>query len=114
MKEKFVNRQKERNFTTQTCRKNITYYSMYFVMKASVVERVNRKLKNDVWKQFMHNRNYINRWIDLISRLMSEYNERKHRIIGIRSIDIILSIIDELLTIYKSHKDRSIRATQNK
>jgi len=44
-------------------------------MKASVVERFNRTLKNDMWKQFTLNGNY--RWIDLLPHLLSEYNARK-------------------------------------
>jgi len=42
----------------------INHYSTYSAMKASVVERFNRTLKNDMWKQFMLNGNY--RWIDLL------------------------------------------------
>ena len=37
---------------------NINYYSIYSIMKASVVERFNHTLKNDMWKQFTHNGNY--------------------------------------------------------
>jgi len=43
---------------------NINHYS---VMKASIVERFNRTLKNDMWRQFTHNGNY--KWIDLPSRV---------------------------------------------
>ncbi|XP_011878968.1 PREDICTED: uncharacterized protein LOC105568152 [Vollenhovia emeryi] len=59
---------------------NINHYSTYSVMKASVVERFNRTLKNDMWKMFTLNGNY--RWIDALSRLVSDYNARKHRTIG--------------------------------
>jgi len=48
------------------------HYSMYSVMKASVVERFNRTLKNDMWKMFTLNGNY--KWIDLLSHLVSNYN----------------------------------------
>jgi len=65
-------------------------------MKASVVERFNRTLKNDMWKQFTLNENY--RWIDLLSHLVSEYNARKHRTIGMRPIDVTPAIADKLLT----------------
>jgi len=74
----------------------INHYSTYSVMKASVVERFNRTLKNDMWKQFTLNGNY--RWIDLLPHLVSEYNARKHRTIGMRPIDVTPAIADKLLT----------------
>jgi len=74
----------------------INHYSTYSVMKASVVERFNRTLKNDMWKQFTLNGNY--RWIDLLPHLVSKYNARKHRTIGMRPIDVTPAIADKLLT----------------
>jgi len=65
-------------------------------MKASVVERFNRTLKNDMWKQFTLNGNY--RWIDLLPHFVSEYNARKHRTIGMRPIDVTPAIANKLLT----------------
>jgi len=38
---------------------NINHYSTYSIIKANVVERFNHTLKNDMWKQFTHNGNYI-------------------------------------------------------
>jgi len=61
---------------------NINHYSTYFIMKVSVVEWFNYTLKNDMWKQFTHNGNY--KWIDLLPCLVSKYNARKHRPIGMR------------------------------
>ncbi|XP_025162485.1 uncharacterized protein LOC112590386 [Harpegnathos saltator] len=58
----------------------INHYSMYTVMKASIVERFNRMLKNDMWKMFTLNGTY--KWIDSLLRLIAEYNTRKHRTIG--------------------------------
>ncbi|XP_011707943.1 PREDICTED: uncharacterized protein LOC105462790 [Wasmannia auropunctata] len=49
-----------------------------------------------MWKQFTLNGNY--KWIDLLSRLVSEYNARKHRTIGMRPIDVTPTIADKLLT----------------
>lgn len=82
---------------------NINHYSTYSVMKASVVERFNRTLKNDMWKQFTLNGNY--RWIDLLPRLVSEYNARKHRTIGMRPVDVTPAIAEKLLnTVYSRVK----------
>jgi len=82
---------------------NINYYSTYSVMKASVVEWFNRTLKNDMWKQFTHNGNY--KWIDLLPHLVSEYNVRKHRTIGMRLIDVTSIIANKFVnTMYSSVK----------
>src|SRR5580765_5667788 len=56
---------------------DINHYSTYSVLMASVVERFNRTLKNDMWKMFTLNGTYM--WIDALPRLVSEYNARKHR-----------------------------------
>jgi len=81
---------------------DINHYSKYSVMKASVVERFNHTLKNDMWKQFTLNGNY--RWIDLAPHLVSEYNARKHRTIGMRPIDVTPVITNKLLTVYSRIK----------
>ncbi|XP_011684314.1 PREDICTED: uncharacterized protein LOC105447805 [Wasmannia auropunctata] len=70
----------------------------FYNANASVVERFNRTLKNSMWKQFTHNGNC--RWIDLLPRLMSEYNARKHRTIGMRPIDVTPAIVNKLTTVY--------------
>ena len=46
---------------------NIIHYSTYS-MKASVIERFNHTLKNDMWKEFTHIINY--NWIDIMPRLV--------------------------------------------
>jgi len=66
---------------------DINHYSTYSVLKASVVERFNRTLKNDMWKMFTLNGNY--KWTDLLSCLVSNHNARRHRTIGMRPIDVI-------------------------
>jgi len=51
-------------------------------MKTSIVERFNRTLKNDMWKQFTHNGNH--KWLDFlpsvgIQRESIEYIDVAHR-----------------------------------
>ncbi|XP_070169341.1 uncharacterized protein [Polyergus mexicanus] len=55
---------------------DINYYSTYSVLKASVVERFNCTLKNDMWKMLTLNGTY--KWVDPLPRLVSVYNARKH------------------------------------
>jgi len=82
---------------------NINHYFIYSVMKASVVERFNRMLKNDMWKMFTLNGNY--KWFDLLPYLVSNYNARKHRTIGMRPVDVIPAIVEKLLaTVYSAIK----------
>jgi len=74
-------------------------HSTYSVIKASVVEQFNRTLKNDTWKMFTLNGNY--KWIDLLSHLLSNYNTRKHRTIGMRPVDVTPAVTERLLaTVY--------------
>ena len=75
---------------------NINHYSTYSVIKASVVERFNRTLKNEMWKMFTLNGSY--KWIDGLARLVSEYNNRKHRTINMRPIDVTPGIAERLLS----------------
>jgi len=76
------------------------YYSTYSVMKTSVIERFNRTLKNDMWKMFTFNCNY--KWVDLLPRLVSIYNARKHRTIGMRPVDVIPAAAERLLAMVYS------------
>ena len=82
---------------------NINHYSTYSVMKASIVERFNRTLKNNMWKMFTLNGNY--NWIDALPRLVVDYNARKHCAIGMKPIDVTPAIADKLLnTVYNNVK----------
>ncbi|KAL6418388.1 hypothetical protein ACFW04_012153 [Cataglyphis niger] len=53
----------------------VNHYSTYSVMKASIVERFNRTLKNSMWKYFTLNGTY--KWIDALPRLVKEYKRAK-------------------------------------
>ncbi|XP_011859021.1 PREDICTED: uncharacterized protein LOC105556534 [Vollenhovia emeryi] len=82
-------------------KQNINLYSTYSIMKASVVERFNRTLKNAMWKMFTLNGSY--KWTDLLSRLTAEYNARKHRTIGMRPVDVTPAVADRLLKTVYNH-----------
>ncbi|XP_067215682.1 uncharacterized protein [Linepithema humile] len=91
----------------------INRYSTYSVMKASVVERLNRTLKNEMWKFFTLAGSY--KWIDDLPRLVSEYNGRKHRTIGMRPIDVTPEIAKGLLsTVYSSDANSSRPAPEHR
>ena len=58
----------------------IHHYSIKSKMKASVVERFIRTLKNRLEKYFVKNK--TKRWIDILPQLISNYNNTPHRSIG--------------------------------
>lgn len=64
----------------------IHLYSSYSHLKASIIERFNRSLKSEMWKNFTLNGN--NKWIDMLNDLMKKYNKRVHRTIQVRPIDV--------------------------
>ena len=55
---------------------NVNHYSTYSTLKASVVERFNRMLKNDMGKMFTLNGNY--KWVDELPRLVLQRAQASH------------------------------------
>ncbi|XP_026828644.1 uncharacterized protein LOC113562699 [Ooceraea biroi] len=84
-------------------KRGINHYSTHSVMKASIVERFNRTLKNEMWKVFTLNGSY--EWTDALSRLVRKYNARRHRTIAMRPVDVTPATAAQLLsTVYKRVK----------
>lgn len=59
----------------------INHYSTYSNLKASIVERVNRILKNLMWKQFSLQGTF--NWIHVLPEIVNRYNEIPHRAHGL-------------------------------
>jgi hypothetical protein len=68
---------------------NINHYSMYTNIKASVVERFNKTLKEKMWKQFFSIQG-IFKWIDILPKLVHSYNHTYHNTIKMKPVDINL------------------------
>ena len=81
---------------------NIKLYSTYINLKASNIERFNRTLKNKMWIQFSLQGNY--KWVDILSTLVSEYNDSKHRTIGMKPKDVTAT--DEEVLLQRFHKQK--------
>lgn len=62
--------------------RNINLYSTFSTKKAAIIERFNRTLKGKMWKIFSMRGSY--KWIDILSKLITEYNDTKHRTIGMK------------------------------
>jgi hypothetical protein len=73
---------------------NIIRYSTYSESKSCVVERFNRTLKENMWRQFtaQNTRN----WISMLDDLISTYNNRVHSTIKMKPIDVTGKNPDEM------------------
>lgn len=87
----------------------INHYSTWSPMKATVVERFNRSLKELMYKKFSIQGSY--KWINILPNLLSIYNNRKHRVIGMKPSQVSKSDESRLLKrMYRDHnKKRSLR-----
>lgn len=63
----------------KTIKSDLKLYTINSEMKASVVERFNRTIKQKMWRYFTHKQSY--RYIDIIDDLMKSYNSTYHRTI---------------------------------
>lgn len=65
---------------------NINHYSTNSETKASIVERFNRTIKGAIYKEFSNRGTYV--WIDIINDLIHKYNNKFHRTIGMKPIEV--------------------------
>ena len=65
---------------------NINHYSSYSFLKASIVERFNRTLKEKMWKMFSLRGSY--KWYDILANIVDEYNNSKHGTIKMAPVDV--------------------------
>lgn len=80
---------------------DINHYSTFSNLKASIVERVNRTLKNLMWKQFSIQGSY--KWLTLLPKIVEKYNNTKHSTIGMKPKDVNKENSKQLLKSVYSH-----------
>ena len=80
----------------------IHMYSSYSNLKASIIERFNRTIKNEMWKKFTLNGNH--KWVDILDTLILQYNNHKHRTIGMKPVDVNHKNLKTLLDRIRSQK----------
>lgn len=92
-----------KNFKKLTDKYKINHYSTYSVMKASIVERLNRTLKGKMWKLFSLYGSY--KWESILPKIVNEYNNTKHSTIKMAPINVNKSNEKMLLnTVYNNIK----------
>lgn len=90
-------------FKCITNKYKINHYSTYSVLKASIVERLNRTLKNKMWKLFSLQGSY--KWQTILPKIVDEYNNTKHTTIKMAPKNVTKSNEQMLLaTVYNNIK----------
>lgn len=92
-----------KEFKNLTSKYKINHYSSFSNLKSSVVERVNRTLKNMMWRQFSYQGSY--KWINILQDIVSKYNSKKHSTIDMRPVEVTQDMEPILLsTVYSNLK----------
>lgn len=60
---------------------NIKFFTVKSQFKAALAERLNRTLKEKMWRYFTHTGSY--RWLEVLPQIVKGYNAAKHRSIGV-------------------------------
>lgn len=82
---------------------HVNHYSSFSNLKASVCERFNRTLKTVMWREFNYQGSH--NWIKMLNRLVKQYNNKRHRTIGMKPIEVSHKNEDHLLdTVYSNIK----------
>lgn len=77
---------------------DMSMYSTFSNMKASICERFNRTKKTKMWKQFSLLGSY--KWVDIIDELVIIYNNTKHSTIQMTPQDVTVRNEKHLRTLY--------------
>ena len=84
--------------------KNVRLYSTNSEVKACVVERFNRTLKERMWRMFTHFDNHV--YYTNLAKLITSYNNTVHSSIKFKPVDVRKSNQDEIfLNLYGYQKD---------
>ena len=102
-KPKFIWSDKESSFFSKEMLKffkdnNVEIYYINSNLKAVVIERLNRSLRELMMEEFVKNNNTV--WYNILSKLISSYNNRYHNTIKDKPININKSNEKYIKTIY--------------
>lgn len=82
----------------------INHYATFSELKASIVERLNRTLKERMWKLFTEKGKY--EWVSMLQDIVDQYNRSVHRTIGMRPIDVRQKHVKTILARLEKKKKR--------
>ena len=74
---------------------NINHYATFSDLKASIVERLNRTLKERMWKEFTAKGNY--EWLTILPNIVKNYNNTVHSTTGMKPKDVKRKNVKEIL-----------------
>ena len=83
---------------------NIHKYSTFTTMKACIVERFNRTLKDKMFREFTARGSH--EWISILPLLLNEYNNSKHRTIGMTPVQADLNPLSVELQLRKINNQK--------
>lgn len=89
------------HFSDLMKKNNINHYSTYTIMKAAMVERVIRTIKEKMYKEFSERGHY--KWIDFIEKITNEYNNKKHSKIKMKPSSVTKANESHILNNVYSH-----------
>lgn len=90
-----------RQFSELMTEFKIKHYSTFSSIKASVVERCNRTIKNLLWKQFSLQGNF--KWVDILQDIVSRYNNTVHSKTGFKPAQVTKRVEKKILKHAFSH-----------
>lgn len=80
---------------------NINHYSTKSEKKAAIIERFNRTLKGAMYKMFSVRGKHV--WYDVLTKLISDYNNTFHRTIGMKPVEVSKENEEEVLKSIKKN-----------
>ena len=89
---RFVQTDKGKEFLNKTFQDHLKSRDIEFFtsenddIKASLVERLNRSLKEKLWRYFTHKRTY--RYLDVLDKVVSSYNRTHHKTLKMAPADV--------------------------
>lgn len=88
---------------------NINHYYTFSDKKASIIERFNRTLKNNMWRNFTQQGNF--KWLFILNNLLKTYNDTVHRTIGVKPNQV--SSVNEKEILLRIVKNRKVLNNNN-
>jgi len=99
-----------KDFNKLMKQKNINHYSSFSPLKASIIERFNRTLKEHMWKMFSLQGTY--KWVNILENLVKDYNHKKHRTINLAPVKVTKKNENQILKDIYSPTPRIIKQTK--